>query len=218
MAEHNSSGQHVPKYYDDYEEDNGTTWSNPKNVSGKSLYRAVSRHLIGTPDEGLAIQGVAMDFVIRIGAQPEHPHLAQYLARAEACLKETGIPIFTLLECPDLHPNEHVLWAIATACKVQFRVYGSITADGEAQDLLYIVGAESAYPYAVLQRPAMGTVPWRFSCLLPDESGREMLEWLIETQGLMLSERHLPDDEQTYGGAQLNKVGYAWVKKGMDRN
>lgn len=199
------AGQQVLKYYTRHAEGTGET-AIPNSTDGYTLYRAIARQVIGQPARFLDIRDAVLQFYLRVYANKRHPLHDECLRQAAACKTQ----LFALLDSPDLDPNEQVLWVIAYAIKIRIDVFESVSTDGEPQGLLHSIGPQERPVCAVVRRinsrrtfdkTGLIGMPFRFESLLPDQSGRALLEYLVQQRASAVRE---PDN------LQVKQMSWAW--------
>lgn len=206
-----AAGQQITKYYNRYPEDKGTT-SIEDSTDGYTLYRAISRQVIGYPSRFLDVRKAVLQFYLRVYANKQHP-LHDECTRQESILRQCKgeYQLFALLDSPDLDPRDEALWVIAYALRVRIDVYKTITPTGEPQDLIQSVGPQNRPVCAVVRkevlRPAADKagetagMPYTFESLIPDEAGKALIEYLQA------------EKEAAAGDAtklQVKQISWAW--------
>ncbi|KAL2357697.1 hypothetical protein BJ546DRAFT_836567 [Cryomyces antarcticus] len=117
--------------------------------------------------------------------------------------------LFSALDCPDLRPNNHIFPVVAHALKVHLRVYESISEDGETRNLLVESGASYATECTLLRSGSVrGTC--RFSSVLPDESGKQLIDYLQATKARIQAQSKLPTNQQDWKGVKLKEIAWTW--------
>lgn len=208
-----AAGQQINKYYTHHPEDRGKT-NIEGSTDGYTLYRALARQVIGFPFRFQDIRNAVLQFYLRVYANERHPLLDE-LRRHEAAARanrDRRYELFALLDCPDLGPNEHVLWIVAYALKLRIDVFESISRDGEPRGLIHSVGPQDR-PISTLVRrenrratfdrdEIIGT-PFRFEALLPDESGKALIQYLDSQR---------TEARTDPSALQIRQMSWAWVQ------
>ncbi|EGP85544.1 uncharacterized protein MYCGRDRAFT_94223 [Zymoseptoria tritici IPO323] len=102
-----------------------------------------------------------------------------------------------------------VYWIIAHALGIRIAVYATITPEGELRELLASAGATTRPTYSLLKTTCDGPIQSRFSGLMPDESGKELIEYLLSTKAEMTD--GLSGDK--FHGLEIKKMVWAWKKR-----
>ncbi|KAF2169015.1 hypothetical protein M409DRAFT_52987 [Zasmidium cellare ATCC 36951] len=181
---------------------------------GHWMYRALARQVIGDPSKHRHIHDAVLHFAIRVRSNPSYPLHLSYLEREASFRQQIGMDVFTVLDCPDLVPaNPHLCWIVASALKMQVRIYASITRDGELRELRGVAGSSTARTsHALLQTPASGPLAVRYSALLLDESGKALLEHLETTTKRIKTQPRFAVSNRSFAGLQMQQISWSLQK------
>ncbi|KAF7188226.1 hypothetical protein HII31_10511 [Pseudocercospora fuligena] len=193
--------QVLPRYYTAHQPASGVL------EMGCSLYDSLAK-LVGNYSTIIAIKNAVMQRSLWLYNNESHPLHEEYTDRAISFRSNTCKELFTALECPDLVDwSEDFLWVIVSALGISLRVYGGITNSGEATDLLVSVGPTDRPCHALLCQPVKGVMQTKYSALMPDATGKELLGYLLDIR------YRLQDSDKsnggTYHGLQLKRVSWA---------
>lgn len=216
MANTNSSsaGSKPLRYYVEHREKNAESYSKAYS-DGHSMYRAIARLTIGDPAKYTAIRNAVLLFAMRVRAQPSHILHAQYMGREVAFRQLTGgKELFAYLDSPDsVDANKELCWVIATALKIRVSIYKSISDDGQPTGVIGSIGMNNLQHVTLVARkprPGDTSVAVQYSALLPDESGKALIEYLQATKRLIDNQSGLPISRQAFSGLKLRQVSWAW--------
>lgn len=171
----NTSAEYT--YYQCYDEFE-CAHNNRRMPDGCTIYRALARQIIGDPRSYNYIRQQVQRFVIRVGL-PDHPLHAEYCARETRFDLTSEVPLFAALEAPDYAPSVEVLWTIARALKVRVKVFHHCSLAGKLQDAVIDVGDCGLPAYRILKLSTNTGMAVRFASLLPDETGKALVEYLV---------------------------------------
>ena len=200
------AGQQSTKYFVEYEENLSDTTS--QSSDGCTLYRTLARQVIGTPSRYKDIRQTVQQFYLRVYANASHPLHDEFVQQDSAFNRTSKYRLFAVLEAPDLDTNEHLLWVIAYALKVQIAVYGKLAQGQLLEDPALSVGPDLRRICRVLQlklptKNGEG-MPYHFDSILPDESGKALIEYLQEQR------QRTAQDPSTL---QVKQLSWAWRDK-----
>lgn len=119
---------------------------------GHSMYRALTRQVIGDLSKHQHIRDAVLHFAISARSNANHPLHSSYLEREASFRQQTGMDVFTVLDCPDLVPADpHLCWIVASALKMQICLYALITSSSKERELYHTTSILSAKQHAICE-------------------------------------------------------------------
>ncbi|KAK4616875.1 hypothetical protein CLAFUW4_09872 [Fulvia fulva] len=186
------------RYFTLIHERDGSTYSTAGSSDGDMLYRAIARQEIGDPTEEQAIKEAVLYWVLHVRSNREHPQRDWYFACEQSFYKATRSELFSALHGPDLAGRlPEVVEVIGQALNIQLTVVNNYTATGKASGFVYCGGSMGGTPCLVLQRPSLSRNSFLYSSLIPDTSGKA----LVERLQMLKAENH--------GGLHMRQIGWA---------
>jgi hypothetical protein len=182
-----------------------TTHEETDHQDGYTLYRALARMLIGDPARHLRILEAVLQFAISARSNPKHSLHEAYLDREASFRLATSRELFAGLDCPDYLPSEEIYWVVAQALRIRLRVFTQVNSEGQPEELLESADADGGVPIAVLKGSHKKKKMSRFSALRPDESGKDIVEFLSSE-----AKRMENDTCNEYGGLKIKQISWAW--------
>ncbi|EME80163.1 uncharacterized protein MYCFIDRAFT_177138 [Pseudocercospora fijiensis CIRAD86] len=159
-------------------------------------------------------QNTVLRWAISVYADTTHALHSEYLQRAQDCLYTTRYPLFTALECPDFLPCSGSFWAIAAALHIELRVFDNVQRDRGARTCTLsnpraTFGSPSAPSFAIL--PSFGRIGMaaRSSALVPDVTGRELVEYLERQEQICTTVDSDGEAKSIASELRLRKVAWA---------
>jgi len=131
----------------------------------------------------------------------------------EACFKTvSSFPLFAVLDCPDLVPTKHVLSVAAHALNVRTKTFKDFTTSGELSPCVTVMGAKGLPALLLLKgKPGEGMTA-RFSTLLPEESGRALVN-LLQGERRKQKQLMLTSSQAEATDKIIRRISWAWKGK-----
>lgn len=218
MADTASTGRRLPLYYVAQHIDGPVSYTRARDSDkdfGCSMYRALATLVHGNPDQYRAIRDTVQRFAINVRSNSDHPLHSEYLTCEARFKRRTGgLNIFPAFEYPDRQEaNRELCWVISNALKVRITIHkcGSVQGDrGELREVFASNGAKLDVSLLRIKRD--GSMPVRYWALLPDESGKEVVEYLESTVRQIKSQADLPAAEQPFAALPMDQISYATIE------
>ncbi|KAF2090321.1 hypothetical protein K490DRAFT_63198 [Saccharata proteae CBS 121410] len=153
-------------------------------VPGLTLYYALARQSIGDPQKVQKIRNNVLDHFLRAYLNTEHELFAWYRWLQPVLRGSRMVAIFDILSTPDMAPLPIILQIVADAIRAQIVVWTRSKAPDKKLTARTIINTifDRVPTYHVLleDNPDDRHFRFKFSTLVPDESGKMLLE-LLET-------------------------------------
>ncbi|KAM3414828.1 hypothetical protein BST61_g9973 [Cercospora zeina] len=174
---------HTPRYFTVDQPDDRSLSVNGTPRECSSLYVAIAKAHTGNYQAASSIKSAVLHFAHRAHAQKDHAFHKDYMQRESYYRMNEHLSLYSGLECPDFSPNHDLFWIIAFALNIRLRVFFDISDEGVGGKF-YEAGPPHGRLVVVLQRWRSGPRRSIFAALLPDKSGRELVEYLFDVQQL----------------------------------
>ena len=175
---------------------------------GYSLYRGLSRQIVGDPRRRQDIRMAVLQFFIRVRTNLQHPLHGQLSGRERRFEMGTSQTFFAFLDSPDLAPSEHILWVISKALSVNIVTFLKIDTKGKLAGQTRTVGDPGLPVLRFLEKHGKDGMASRFSSLLRDESGRALVEYLQSYRRARDARKSSPQPK-----ADVKQISWAWEQE-----
>ncbi|GIZ49462.1 hypothetical protein CKM354_001249200 [Cercospora kikuchii] len=149
---------------------------------GATLYEAIAKELIGTYEATYLIKRAVLHFAHRVRAQQDHAFHGEYLKRESHYQRSERLPLYSGLECPDLRSNQDIMWVVAFALNIRLQVFFDSPVQGQAPGTFVETGPTTGRIVTVAQRAGSGIMRYTYVALLPNKSGKTLVEYLLRAQ------------------------------------